>query len=133
MNKFQNVSFNSIDEFLDYLPEDELVIVEELRRLVFECIPDIKEKLSYNVPFFKRNRTVCFIWPASVPWGKVERNGVQLGFTSGHLINDFAGYLNMGTRKSVAIKTFFSIDEIESDLLRAYFFEALDVDDRFRK
>lgn len=133
MNKFQNVSFNSIDEFLDYLPEDELVIVEELRRLVYECIPDIKEKLSYNVPFFKRNRTVCFIWPASVPWGKVERNGVQLGFTSGHLINDFAGYLNMGTRKSVAIKTFFSIDEIETDLLRAYLFEALDVDDRFSK
>lgn len=133
MNKFQNVSFNSIDDFLDYLPEHELVIVEELRRLVYESIPDIKEKLSYNVPFFKRNRTVCFIWPASVPWGKVERNGVQLGFTSGHLINDFAGYLNMGTRKSVAIKTFYSVEEIEADLLRAYFFEALDVDDRFRK
>lgn len=133
MNKFQNVSFNSIGDFLDYLPENELEIVEELRSLVYECIPDVKEKLSYNVPFFKRNRTICFIWPASVPWGNVPKKGVQLGFTSGHLINDFAGYLNMGTRKSVAIKTFYSLDEIEADLVRAYLFEALEVDNGFRR
>ena len=128
MNKFQNVHFNSIGEFLDYLPKNEFAIVEELRNLVYECIPDVKEKLSYNVPFFRRNRNICFIWPASVPWGNVPKEGVQLGFTSGHLINDFAGFLNLGTRKNVAIKTFYSLDEIETELVKAYLFEALEVD-----
>ncbi|GAB5408793.1 MAG: hypothetical protein BalsKO_11580 [Balneolaceae bacterium] len=130
MNKFQNVSFNSIGDFLDYIPENELLIVEELRSLIYECIPDVKEKLSYNVPFFRRKRNICFIWPASVPWGNVPKKGVQLGFTSGNLIHDFAGFLNFGTRKSVGIKTFFSIDEIETELVRTYLFEALEVDNR---
>ncbi|MEQ9310441.1 MAG: DUF1801 domain-containing protein [Balneolaceae bacterium] len=133
MNKFQNLSFNSIGEFLDFLPEREVEIVEELQKLVYECIPDVKEKLSYNVPFFRRNRNICFIWPASVPWGNVPKNGVQLGFTSGHQINDFAGYLHLGTRKNIAIKTFYSVDGIETDLVKAYLFEALEVDNIFGK
>ena len=118
---------------MDYLPEHELEIVEELRHLVHECIPDVNEKLSYNVPFFKRNRNVCFIWPASIPWGNVPKEGVQLGFTSGHLINDFADYLTMGTRKNVAVKIFFSPEEIEPELVKACLFEALEVDNKFGK
>lgn len=133
MNKFQNVNFNSIGDFLDYLPENELVIVEELRELVYECIPEIKEKISYNVPFFRRNKNICFIWPASIPWGNVPKDGVQLGFTSGDLINDFAEYLDLGTRKNVAIKTFHSREEIGADLVRAFLFEALEVDNAFGK
>ena len=128
MNKFQKVQFNSVDEFLDYLPDIELAIVEELRNLIYECIPDIKEKLSYNVPFYKLKKTICFIWPATIPWGNVPIGGVQLGFTSGNLINDFAGFLEMGTRKNVGVKTFFSLNEIEPDLVKAYLFEALELD-----
>lgn len=128
MNKFQNVQFKSIDEFLDYLPENEFSIVEELRSLIYECIPDVKEKLSYNVPFFKKKKTICFIWPATIPWGKVPKGGVQLCFTSGNLINDFAGFLELGTRKHVGIKTFYSLDEIEPELVKAYIFEALELD-----
>ncbi len=133
MNKFQNVNFNSIGDFLDFLPEKELAIVEELRSFVYECIPEVKEKLSYNVPFFRRNRNICFIWPASVPWGKVPKDGVQLGFTSGNLINDLDGYLDLGTRKNVAIKTFYNLKEIEADLVRSYLFEALEVDNAYGK
>lgn len=133
MNRFQNLNFNSIGEFLDFLPEKELEIVEELQRLVYECIPDVKEKLSYNVPFFKRNRNICFIWPASVPWGNVPKNGVQLGFISGDRINDIAGFLELGSRKNVAIKTFYSVDGIDTDLVKAYLFEALEVDNMFGK
>lgn len=128
MNKFQNISFGSVGEFLDYLPENELLVVEELRNLVFECIPDVKEKLSYNVPFYSRNKRICFIWPASIPWGKVNMNGVQFGFTRGHLLSDYAKYLEKGNRKQVHSKTFFSIDEIDFELMREYLFEALEID-----
>ncbi|MEI7802655.1 MAG: hypothetical protein WCI97_08430, partial [Bacteroidota bacterium] len=67
--KMQNVSFNSVDEFLEFLPADELKIVEVLRKIIFNAVPDIKEKLSYNIPFYSRHKNIFFIWPASVLWG----------------------------------------------------------------
>lgn len=132
MNKFQNLNFSSIGDFLDYLPESELVIVEELRSLIYECIPDCKEKLSYNVPFFSRNRTICFIWPGSVPWGNIKE-GVILGFSRGNMMSDYAGYLEKGTRKNVYTKTFLSINEINHQLVKDYLFEALEIDDSTKK
>lgn len=131
MNKFQNLNFNTIGDFLDHLPDTELEIVEELRRIVFECIPDAREKLSYNVPFFSRKRRICFIWPASVPWGNVPMDGVQFGFTNGYLLNDDLNYLDKGSRKQVYTKTFYSIEDIDAELLRSYLFEALSIDDNF--
>ena len=131
MNKFQPIKFSSIGDFLDHLPESELEIVEELRRIVYESIPDIKEKLSYNVPFFSRKRRICFIWPASVPWGNVPMNGVQFGFTSGYLLNDDLNYLEKGTRKQVYSKTYYSLDDLDPLILRPYLFEALSIDNNF--
>ena len=127
-NKFQPFDFHSVDEFLDHLPEHELEIVEELRRIVFECIPDAKEKLSYNVPYYSRRKRICFIWPSSVPWGNTPMKGVQFGFTSGYLLQDDGGYLDKGTRKQVYTKTFYSTDDIDAEMLRSLLFEALAVD-----
>ncbi len=133
MNKFQNIRFSSVGDFLDYIPEEERIIVEELRNLVFECIPDIKEKLSYNVPFYSRKKRICFIWPSSIPWGKVKENGVQIGFTNGHLIHDYAGILEKSDRKHLHSCTFFSVDEIDFEVLRDYLFEALELDNGIKQ
>ena len=38
--KMQNVDFAGVEEFLAFLPEEELKIVERLRKIVFSCIPD---------------------------------------------------------------------------------------------
>ncbi|MFV1884874.1 MAG: DUF1801 domain-containing protein [Balneola sp.] len=132
MNKFQNLSFSSVDDFLDYLPENELVVVEELRNLVYECIPDVKEKLSYNVPFYSRNKRICFIWPGSIPWGKVKMNGVQFGFSNGFLLSDHAQYLEKENRKQVYTKTFFSLEDINVEIMRDYLFEALELDNSMK-
>jgi hypothetical protein len=74
----QNVNFTNVDDFLEFLPEQELRIVEALRRTIFDCIPNVSEKLSYNVPFYKRKKGICFIWPASVLWGK-KKTTVECG------------------------------------------------------
>ena len=125
----QNVRFNSMDEFLDYLPEEELKIVEVLRKLIFENIPGIREKLSYQVPFYHRHAVVCFIWPGSVSWGGISRKGVRLGFSNGYLLNDETGYLDKGERKQIYIKDFFHVNEIDLNLLKSYLFDALRVDE----
>ena len=53
--------FESIQEFLDFLPENERVIVDELREIVLESLGDVTEKLSYNVPYYYGNKRICFI------------------------------------------------------------------------
>ena len=129
-----NVKFSSVDEFLDFLPVDELKVVEFLRRIVFNCIPDITEKLAYNVPYYKRNKNICFIWPASVLWGKKKTyEGVRFGFTSGYLLQDEMNYLDKGDRKQVYWKDFTEIKEIDVDLLKTYIFDAYIIDQSFSK
>lgn len=129
----QNVSFKNVEELLEFLPEDELKIVEMLRKIVFRCIPDIEEKISYNVPFYKRHFNICYIWPSSVQWGNVKYSGVQFGFNKGYLMQDDIDWLEKGKRKQVFWKTFHSVKEIDIDLLKAYIFEAALVDEEVSK
>ncbi len=126
----QHVSFDTVEDFLEFLPADELRIVNVLRMLVLDCMPDAIEKLSFNVPFYKRHKTVCFIWPASVFWGsKKTYEGVRFGFANGYLMQDEIGYLNKGDRKQIYWRDFTSVSEIDISLLRAYLFEAMMIDD----
>ncbi len=71
-SKIQSVSFRNVDEFLDYLTVDELKIVKLLPNIIFEGSPHIAEKLSYNVPFYKINKTIFSMWPTSILWGKTK-------------------------------------------------------------
>lgn len=129
----QNVNFRNIEEFLEFLPGDELKIVELLRKIVFQCIPGVEEKISYNVPYYKRHSNICYIWPSSVLWGNVKLTGVQFGFNKGYLMQDDIDWLEKGNRKQVFWKTFHSIKEIDIPLLKAYIFEAALVDENVGK
>jgi len=127
LNKFQPIDFQDLDDLFAFLPTEELEIVKALRLLVYECIPEVKEKLSYNVPFFRVKKTICFIWPGSVPWGGTFE-GVQFGFTKGHLLLNEDNYLAAGKRKYVRTITFSSIKEIDFERLRLLLYEANIVD-----
>ena len=129
----QQIKFHTVEDFLDFLPENELQIVSVLRNIILENLPNCKEKLSYNVPYYYGRRRICFIWPASVPWGKVKLNGVQLGFCNAKLMQDELNYLDKDNRKQIGTKTFFSVKEIEEDLIKMYLFEALEIDKSFGK
>jgi len=126
-NRFQSVDFKNISDFLAYLPEPELEIVDVLRAHIFECIPDCTERLAYNVPFYYRHARLCFIWPGSVPWGTVK-NGVQLGFCNGNLLPD-TGYLEAGNRKQVYTKTFTTTKEINALRLQQLLYDAVLIDE----
>jgi hypothetical protein len=132
MNKVQKINFKNIEEFMDYLPENELKLVRYLRDIVMDCIPACREKLSYNVPYYYRNSRICFIWPPSVPWGNADIEGVQLGFCNGHLLNDDINYLEKGNRKQVFWKEFSDLKEIDLYLLKSYIFDAVDIDEQLK-
>ena len=129
----QNLKFRSVDEFLEFLPPQERKIVDELRKLVFDCLPECTEKLSYNVPYYALRYGVCFIWPASVQWKIVTQQSVDLGFCKGHLLTDDLNYLDKGKRKEVYVRTFYSVKDIDADLLRSFIYEAAIVDEQLAK
>lgn len=129
--KMQHISFHSVEEFLEYLPKEELEIVERIRGLIYQAIPDICEKLSYNVPFFKRNSTICFIWPPSVPWGSKTYPFVRMGFSKGYMIEDAIGYLEKEDRQQVYCRDFTSADQIDEITMLTYLTKALIIDEQF--
>ena len=127
----QNVQFQSVGELLDFLDPERLEMVETLRELVFETVPGVEERLSFNVPFFRRYGALCFIWPGSVSWGSTVWEGVEFGFNNGHLLADEDRYLDRGKRKQVFTKRFFSVHDVKMniDRLRALLMEAAEVNE----
>jgi Domain of unknown function (DU1801) len=123
--------FLNVEDMLDYVPEDELVIALHLRSLVKETIPNAIEKLSYNVAFYKVNKGICFIWPASVLWGKRKTyEGVRFGLSKGYLIDDFENILDRGNRKQIYWIDFKTINEfkVHKTSLRKYLKQAVEID-----
>jgi len=128
MGNPQKIKFRNVDDFLENLPEEELKIVEVLREIVQECIPEVKEKLSYNVPFYSRFTRICYIWPASIPWGGVEE-GVCFGFARGHLLST----VELMDTKQISKQIFKNIKEIDVDLLKEQIYEAVVIDEEIAK
>ncbi|WP_413999207.1 DUF1801 domain-containing protein [Flavobacterium sp. W1B] len=128
MGNSQGVQFKSLEEFFDYLPEDELEIVLFLRKIILECVVDHKEKLAYNVPFYYRHSRICYIWPTSVPWGKVEK-GVAIGFCKG------ASFLDetFETTQFISKQMFTSVNEIDVSFLKQKIHEAILIDEQIVK
>lgn len=132
MSHFQKgISFNSVDDFLEYITDTERKMVEKLRKIIISCMPECKEKLAYNTPFYYLNKRVLYIWPSSVPWGGIkEKDVVVLGFCNGQHITDDSGILNKDGRKEIATMKFRSAKEIDADLLRSYIYEAILLDEQ---
>jgi hypothetical protein len=120
-----------IDDFIANLPNDERIIVSKLRALLFDTEPRFREKLSYGVPYFSRNRRVCFLWPSSAPLGPTSAK-VSFGFCYANLLSNEQGLLLKEGRKQVYIVRFSSINEINEKLLLEIIQEALIVDDLFQ-
>lgn len=130
-------SSKSVDEIILSLPREEQTIMKRLRSLILECLPFASEKNSYGVPFYSRNRMICFIWPPSVSWGPKKENykkkGVTLGFCQGNLFANNQGLLLSEGRKQVFCMYFKGIQEIRDVEIRALLYEAEIIDEGFKK
>lgn len=128
--KMQEVSFTGIGDFFDYLTPQEKEIVEVLRNLIIELCPGVKEKVSYNVPFYSRNKTLFFLWPASVKWGKKQSyDGVRMGFTQAFRMPNPNDFLVKDGRKQVYWHDFHVLEDIDLEMVKFFILEAIVVDD----
>ncbi len=132
---------DEIDHMISTLPRDEQVLVKRLRTLVMECIPRATEKAYYSmgIPFYTRNRLICFIWPPSATWEpgtkdkKRKAKGVTLGFNQGNLMANEDSALLAEGRKQVYVMYFKKLSDIHDNQIRALLFEAAMIDEQFAK
>lgn len=130
-----------VDQMIENLPRYEQVTVKRLRALVMECIPQATEKAYYDwrIPFYTRNRLICFIWPPSASvesatdHEKQKSKGVTLGFNQGYLMSNEDGVLVSEGRKQVYVMYFKKPDDIDEAQVRALLFEAAMIDEQFAK
>ncbi len=66
----QNIKFSSVEGCFEYLSVEEYKFVKPFRMLIFDCIFEIRECLSFNASFHKQKNDICFLWPSSVLWEK---------------------------------------------------------------
>src|SRR6185369_10567150 len=112
-----------------------------LRALITECIPQATEKTypDLRIPFYSRNRLICYIWPPSVMWEqgaspeKQKAKGVTLGFNQGKLMTNEDGVLLAEGRKQVYVMHFRKLEDIDVAKVRALLFEAALIDEQFGK
>jgi len=130
-----------VDQLIAALPRDEQVLVKRLRALVHECLPKAEEKAyeGQAMPFYTRNRMICFIWPPSMTWEpnvndeKRKAKGVALGFSQGNLMSNEDGVLLAEGRKQVYMMYFKKLSDIDDNQIRALLFEAAMIDEQFAK
>ena len=107
-------------EFARALPREERLIFQRLRHLVLETEPRLKEIKNYGVPYYSRNKRVCFIWPVSAPDAPKAKNQkddgtlVSLGFCYGNLLSNEQGLLLAEGRKQVYIIRLRTLNELAS-------------------
>ncbi len=131
MNLEKRNKFQSIVEFWDSLPENEGEIVDVLRQIVLQNLPDsYEEKLTNNVPYYYGKKRICLIWPASIKGGGIKK-GVLFGFCKGNLLKDKNNYLDHGTNKRIFYKIFHSPNEINEREIVLLLKEAIKTDRSF--
>ena len=118
----------SLVQLFDLLTENERIIVDVVRQIVKENLPEhCKEKFVFNVPYFYGRKGICIIWPASISRGGFKE-GVLLGFWQGNKLNDEDGYLTHGTNKKVFYKIYKEVDDIDETAIVKLLAEAVRVD-----
>lgn len=107
-------------EFASALPREERLIFERLRTLILETEPRLQEIKNYGVPYFVRNRRLCFIWPVSAPNAPTAKNQnwnetiVSLGFCYGNKLSNEHRLLLSEGRKQVHIVRLRSMRELQT-------------------
>lgn len=127
----------SVEEVIEDLPRAEQLIVKRVRAIILDCLPQAEEKNSYGVPFYRKNRMICYIWPSSIQWEPKKKQDpeklVVLGFCQGNLMANEDHVLLAEGRKQVYCMYFKSLIEINEPQIRALLFEAGMIDEEFKK
>ncbi|SOC06007.1 hypothetical protein SAMN05880501_104157 [Ureibacillus xyleni] len=105
-NKLRTIEI--VDQYIDKLPEEIQQITVELRKIILDSSPHLKEEFKWSMPNYSYNGLVCYLQPA--------KNHVNLGFHRGNeLKNKEWGHFLHGTGKSMRHIQINNMQEIQKD------------------
>ena len=122
----QQLRYRDVEDLIAQLPRDERELLLMLRELIFYSLPAVREKLSYNVPFYFLKKRLAFLWPASVPWGNLSK-GVALGFCQGAAFQD-QQFFEKSEHRQIRRILFRHPSEVDPSVLRMLLHEASAID-----
>lgn len=99
-----------VDTYIDNLSDTQQVITENLRRLLFDLVPGIQEKLSFKIPFYHYFGMFCYI--NAIP------NGIDLGLCRGKDLTEEFPSLELKGRAIVASVSLYSVKDIKQKEVR---------------
>jgi uncharacterized protein YdhG (YjbR/CyaY superfamily) len=83
-----------VDEYIESLPAEKREIAEQLREMIISLIPNVQEKLSFNIPFYHYHGMFCYL--------NEVKDGIDLGLCRGKDLIDVLPQLEQGKRLMVA-------------------------------
>lgn len=86
-----------VDEYIDLLPPEKAVLVEQIRELLFQLVPGIDERFSFKLPFYHYFGMFCYI--------NSNKEGVYLAFCRGKDLLDEFPQLELNGRATIATVT----------------------------
>lgn len=95
-------------------------MVELVRSLVKECVPDAQEVISYGIPAYRRNRILAVISPT--------KKDITLSFSRGSFFEDKYQLLQGVGKVSRHVKLK-SVETANLEALRYYIRQAVEQDD----
>jgi len=113
-----------VEKFIAKEKGHKRLICEELRRLILENIPNVKEEIKWNCPFYSYKGILCFINP--------RKDCVDLGFYQGHLLSNENGILDTDGKTVRHIK-YVTIDDIDEYKLLEVINEAVLINEELQK
>ena len=99
-----------VDAYIDNLSDTQQVIAENVRRLLFDFVPEIQEKLSFKIPFYHYFGMFCYI--NAIP------NGIDLGLCRGKDLTGEFPSLELRGRAIVASVSLYSVKDIKQKEVR---------------
>jgi hypothetical protein len=94
-----------VDAYIDNLSDTQRAIAENVRRLLFDLVPEIQEKLSFKIPFYHYFGMFCYI--NAIP------NGIDLGLCRGKDLTTEFPSLELKGRAIVASVSLYSVKDIK--------------------
>ena len=111
---------NPVESYIENQNEPMREMMDILRYIILSANTDMKEKISYGIPFFYMQKNICYL--------NQTKYGLDLGIVKGIGINrNFPG-LELKDRKQVKTIRFQKLDDIDFELIHQILDEAIKLD-----
>lgn len=107
-----------VEHFIENIQSNTLrQAAEELRMLIFACVPDVQERLKYGIPFYSCKGDICYLTP--------QKKKLVLGFVQGVKLRPRPGVLVAEDRKQIRHLVFEKQEDIYAELVAEILEEAM--------